>query len=54
MGGLVAGIGALGGFIITFFLGVSKDSSFENGQARGIFIYTILCAIGIILIRKLE
>ena len=48
----MAGLGALGGFVIPFFLGFSKDN-FTNGQARGIFVFTILSAIGLYLTDKL-
>ena len=47
VGGLVGGVGAFGGFIFPLFLGFSKDN-FENGQARGVFTYTIFSLIGII------
>jgi len=56
-GGLVGGVGAFGGFIIPLILGWSKDT-FDNGAARGIFVYTILGIIGIaatmVLMKHLE
>ena len=44
--GLVACIGAFGGFIIPPLLGYSKHFT-ENGQAYGMFIFTLISGIGI-------
>jgi len=48
VGGLVGGVGAFGGFVFPLFLGYSKDN-FENGQARGVFTYSLFSIIGIML-----
>jgi NNP family nitrate/nitrite transporter-like MFS transporter len=48
VGGLVCGVGAFGGFVFPLFLGYSKDN-FENGQARGVFTYSLFSIIGIML-----
>ena len=42
----MGGVGAFGGFIFPLFLGYSKDT-FDNGQARGVFTYTVFSIIGI-------
>ena len=47
-GDLVSGVGAFGGFVFPLFLGFSKDN-FKNGQARGIFTYTVFSFFGIIV-----